>query len=135
MLLSRDYCTGGRGWGVGVGWPHLYRAEAGQGAPPKSRSRVCVVSMAGERISFFFLGSLVLFGVVVGNDIDVNFEDNYKFTVSIGNEEWFRSGGLQVRHQNQLWSSDNKAGYHLKLASPPAKEEGNDPIGFFNKLL
>lgn len=74
-----------------------------------------------------------LLGAITGQDIEVIFEgQGPDYKIDLAGVEWFRSGAVGIRHEGQLWSSENTEKYMLKVTSG-SMEDGEDSIGGFVK--
>lgn len=59
--------------------------------------------------------------------------ENGSYYVSVGGEQWFRSGPLGIRDRGQWWATDHANEYSLKLTGPGVTIPGSDVFGTFTE--
>ena len=100
------------------------------------RTRICMRckprAMKIVVVAVAILGVLSLAEGLQPVDVKVTFDESfYGFNVSLSGVEWLRSGPIGIRDAGQLWASNNKDKYLVKVEQH-LEGKGVDMFGTFD---
>ena len=93
-------------------------------------------------MAFAFTLTSILCSLLCGScafspiDVKVTFDggDSPDFKVYLSGVEWLRSGAVGIRDSGQLWSTDHKDKYLLKVVSD-STTSGTDVLGEYDSTV